>query len=251
MEKAQVGQLYNLVHKYQLSREMGGHMAIEPCGTFIIISDLQMARASGHGKFSETPQYIPRSDSYEFLPIEDTAPYFEPEPPKPKIEGALEFEEWLKHMKSKELTVADIEAMKPGEQLRVIQLHRNLGDMVLDGSVNPYGVAIPAVKFFESVGGLYTHGHDLHGRLIDVPDECDCGENEFNFHLNFKGKNWYPLNDDGLLPIKDGEYMVQGALEDYRKYPKTTKVGMRGPMLKLSDVEKAPPVYHYKEEFFW
>jgi hypothetical protein len=178
---------------------------------------------------------------------------------KPKINGALKINEWLEYMESKELTIADIEAMKPGEKLEVIQLHRNLGDVVLDVRVNPYGVAIPAVKFFEGVGGIYTHSHDMHGRFIDVPDECELGETEFNFHLNYKDRMWYPLKDNGCIPIADfptpyyADPWIRGmkASIDYRMYPKSAKVGMRGPMLKLSDVKNAPPVYHYRQKFFF
>jgi hypothetical protein len=166
------------------------------------------------------------------------------------LKGALHFSEWLDFMKSKELTIADIEAMQPGEQLRVIQLHRNLGDIVLDERTNPYNTSIPAVKFFEGVGGLYTHSHDLHGTLLDIPDDCDIGSVDFNFHLNYEGKNWYPLGDDGFLPIATGEKCIRNAIADYRQYPKTTKVGMRGPMLKLSDVKDAPPLFHEEEHLF-
>jgi len=165
----------------------------------------------------------------------------------PKIEGALEFEEWLEFMKPKELTIADIEAMNPGEKLQVIQLHRNLEDVVLEHGWNVYGVAIPAAKFFEHVGAIYTHSHGLHGRLIDVPDDCEFGEQEFNFHLNYIADiQWHPLDNQGFLP-RDGE-VERGIELNYRKYPKTTKIGMRGPMLKFSDVEKAPPVYYYGYE---
>jgi len=253
MAGLEVAELYTLTHHYRLPKKMGGYDAFSNLGVYLIVPGQKMLKALGHGEFATDEVEIPRGKEYVFklVPDGELKKYVDVEEPKPKIEGALEFQEWLDHMKSKELTVADIEAMKPGEQLQVIQLHRNLGDMVLDESVNPYGVAIPAAKFFEPMKGVYTHDHDLHGRFLDVPDECELGDHEFNFHLNYAGRSWYPLNDDGLLPLAPEESpVVQIAVADYRKYPKTTKVGMRGPMLRLSDVETAPPVYHYEEEFF-
>lgn len=254
MAQLEISELYTLTHHYRLPRKMGGGKVYVVNGVYLIVSKTKMVRALGHDEFGEEELEIPRGrgNKFELLSDAELKHYVEPEEnDESVIYGALEFQEWLDYMEDKELTIADIEAMKPGEQLRVIQLHRNLGDMVLESRLNPYGQSIPAVKFFEPVGGLYTHNHHLSGYLLDIPDDAEMGDHEFNFHLNYRGKNWYPLGSDGLLPVATGESCIRGAVADYRKYPKTTKVGMRGPMLRLSDVEKAPPVYHYEQKFFW
>lgn len=229
------GEFYNIVLREKLPKQLGGGRVSVELGVYYIGPRNLMMQILDNGQFTGELLPVPRKRNYRFklVSLADVG-----------LAEPLEFEEWLEFMKSKELTIADIEAMQPGEQLKVIQLHRNLGDYVLNEYVNPYDTAISAVEFFAPVGGLYTHSHDLHGRLLDVPDDCDCGESEFNFHLNYQGTHWYPLGDDGLLPVATGEYMIRHAVADYRAYPKSTKVGMRGPMLRLSDVEKAPPLYH-------
>jgi hypothetical protein len=259
----QIGEIYTLTKIFTSPKKRGGRRGHRVIGVFLVILEDVMVKALGGGKFANVITPIPTTWNCKFELVSDNElSKWIPEQiesDKPKINGALKINEWLEYMESKELTIADIEAMKPGEKLEVIQLHRNLGDVVLDVRVNPYGVAIPAVKFFEGVGGIYTHSHDMHGRFIDVPDECELGETEFNFHLNYKDRMWYPLKDNGCIPIADfptpyyADPWIRGmkASIDYRMYPKSAKVGMRGPMLKLSDVKNAPPVYHYRQKFFF
>lgn len=258
-----VNEMYGITHNYRLPRKYGGQKASTFLGVYIIFPKSQMTKltvSAGNLNLNfGKKEKIPKGKDYVFvrLPTPEDAMetlIYGKVPsrliPKPKLGDALEFEDWLNLMESKELTIADVEALKPGEEIHVIQLHRNLGDMVLDSHVNPEGVSIPASKFFLPVQGYYIHDYDLHGKFLDILDDEDGHMPlSFNFDLNYSGKSWYPLGDDGLLPVESGEYWIRNAVADYRKYPKTTKVGMRGPMLRVSDVEKAPPVYWHQEKF--
>ena len=163
-----------------------------------------------------------------------------------EMEKGLELSDWITHMSNQELTIADVEKLKPGDKLEVIMLHRNLGDIVRDPRAFPYGEYFEPEEFFAGVRGTYTHGKDMSGHIRHHED--DYVDSSFNFHLNYRGNHWYPLGDDGLLPVETGETCVRGAIADYRKYPKTTKVGWRGPMLLVSSLKDAPLVYHEKQE---
>jgi hypothetical protein len=261
------GEMYCLTHNYKLPKQFGGQKASTFLGVFLIDNSSMRRMGFRGGELNLGKlEKIPKGKSYVFTLLPDAedaleASFYGKIPsrliPKPKIGDALEYGDWLRFMESKELTIADIEALEPKEKLVVVQLHRNLGDMVLDRHVNAEGVSIPASEFFLLVQGTYIHEQGLHGGFYDiwaVRKAVDAGldyvdADEFNFDLNYEGKRWYPLNDDGLLPVETGEPCIKNAVADYRKYPKTTKVGMRGPMLRWSDVEKAPPIYWRQEKF--
>lgn len=229
--------LYTITHHFRFPKALGGDRGRAELGMFVVLGDGNSVEVLGKNEFGRIME-TPKSKDYVFTKVPNPEDYLDDEPEE------LELSEWLEFMESRELTIADVEAMKPGQQVKIVMLHRNLGDVVRNPYLHPYGEVFDPEVFFKDVTAIYTHEKDLHGTLCD-----DEGTHSFNFDLNFKGTFWYPLNDDGKLPVETGEFIVRNATADYRKYPKTTKVGMRGPMLFFSALSDAPGVFHEKIDY--
>jgi hypothetical protein len=237
--------LFTITHHYKLPKQMGGGRGYSVLGMFLVCDNglmIEVVSQKGGKNLFGKRVTKPSGKGYKFEKVTNPGDFLDV---VDAVFEALEFESWLNFMEDRELTIADIEGMKPGESIEVIMLHRNLGDVVLDPRVHPFLELFEAKVFFKEVRGKYTHVKDLHGILVDELGE----EGPFNFHLNYFGKLWYPLGDDGLLPVETGEACVRNAIADYRRYPKTTKVGWRGPMLRVSDLDDAPMVYHKSQRY--
>lgn len=127
------------------------------------------------------------------------------------------------------LNIKDIYKMEPGEKMDVILLDRNVGDY-MDGTK-------PGTKYNPTVKGLsyatYIHGKDLTGILTftDIGVVRSCFEWEIN-STSINGLFWSPINHNKT---------------DIKKLNPLTKIGWRGPAIRLSDAKKYLPksVTHY------
>lgn len=147
------------------------------------------------------------------------------------------------------LEIKDILSMKAGEKMDVILLDRNVGDYM-------HG-AKKGTKYDPKKKGLsyatYIHGKNLTGILImhDVGVVQECFEWEIN-SKSIGGPFWCSINCISKpCKIKPGRTSCEMKTEhaDYQTIkdldPKT-KVGWRGPAIKLEDAKKLPKnVVHY------
>lgn len=142
---------------------------------------------------------------------------------------------WIeKTMKSKYLTIRHIVKMKRGQKIKFLCYDRNFCDCVADAP----SPAKPSILCSKCYIVEYIHDHDLHGKAKFM---CDSAFEPFDFHLNYSGDCYYPLDDKGRLPNVDPQGFADftGVKRDYRDFPQSTYVGWRGPILLWSDVQKS------------
>lgn len=186
------------------------------------------------------------------------------------LDKALEFWEWLEHVHPACLTIADILALKPGDRLHVLPMHRNLCDHVYP-QFEPARPAQPAPLFFAGRdGAVYVHEEGLRGRIEWHWDtERKYVDKPFEFEIEYQPDHWYPLTD-GELPPNDplSDTDLPGARVDgwnsvpettppsgeselpwsiagrhWTSFPENTRVGWRGPMILWSKLDDQPPVF--------
>lgn len=132
------------------------------------------------------------------------------------------------------LTIADIQAMKPGETMDVIFFDRNVGDY-LDGELER-GERLPLISGVKRAASFakYTHGND---NLMGKIDFVNYGEvnDQFQWELNraraVRPGYWGPLQKN----------------ESWSDFHPNTHVGWRGPAVRVSDLKKLKLKYmkHY------
>ena len=126
---------------------------------------------------------------------------------------------------SRHATIQTITSLSPGDELAFLCIDRNFFDLI-DHNVGKEPRKFK--KFFKnSYKIIYIHEHDLH----DI--------NGFNLHLEYNKDCWYPLNDNGILPDNDdfGRPLNVTHGHDYKNYPTNTRVGWRGPMVLISEID--------------
>jgi hypothetical protein len=163
------------------------------------------------------------------------------------MKDALEYWDWIDHVKDQCLTIADITKLKHGERLPVLSIHRNLCDEVYPKRGNPKP-ALAATEFFKETRSIYVHEEGLCGRMEWHWDKKKKHTSElFEFEINYKPKHWYPLKNGYLPeidPLQDEDYPSWGSAgRHWSEFPETTQVGWRGPMLLWDKLDQQPPVF--------
>ena len=116
--------------------------------------------------------------------------------------------------------------------MNVLCIDRNFFDLI-DHNINKGSV--PFSAFFKKSYKLkYIHEHNLCGQ----GQFNDMEPMKFNFELEYNDECWYPMNDDGLLPDNNdfGRPLNTSYGNNYRDYPSNTRIGWRGPMIRISDI---------------
>lgn len=156
---------------------------------------------------------------------------------------AIEVSKWIKDASRKaHLTIAQVLKMKKGQKTKFLMLDRNVYDN-LDGQAT--NKAMVASKFFQGCWAIYTHDHGMEGTMKFAWQSKDEAGLPFMFEINYRDESWYPLDVDGALPAKDpqGVGKLLGKRMPYTKFPKSTRVGYRGPMVPWSKLKALPKVY--------
>lgn len=144
----------------------------------------------------------------------------------------LDLFKWVERVRKFYLTIGDVEKMKQGETLDVVLLYSELFD---------HGILkIPRNKMFlpeclKKIAGTYIHKDGITGVLTimdgiiysDVPDELQVQID----------KSWHNFFDGFLY-----EYNVKTKM-DWKDLPKSTPVGWKGPLIRVSDLKKMPMFY--------
>ena len=159
------------------------------------------------------------------------------------------------------LKIEDILKLKPGDQIKVLCMDRNVYDAALQEDIR--GKSLSPQKFFESNWAIYIHEKDLKGALLfefeieddnlDLVDMTDICQSDFEFHVEYETKHscWYPL-ENGYLPASDPQGFSNFSWNEkkhWSEFPLDTKVGYRGPMILWSNLDKMPNViYPFSED---
>ena len=87
------------------------------------------------------------------------------------------------------LTIADIQALKPGQSLKVLAMDRNLGDICLEVN-KPDEVKIP-VEFFRFNSATFTHQQDMQGTIVYHWQGGDSESMDFEFDVEYKKDHFF------------------------------------------------------------
>ena len=161
--------------------------------------------------------------------------------------GALEWSEWEEASRRHWLTIADLERLSAGGRpVVVLSMHRNLGDVSADASVNPRGKAVAPSRFFRNARATFVRSKipgEIKGALAlaDMDKSFEIGPD-----VEYKKDAWYPLSDEGELPARDPQALfgLLGKRVPWKQLPRGTHVGYRGPMVLWSDLGKMPKVWY-------
>jgi hypothetical protein len=181
----------------------------------------------------------------------------------------LNLENWILQNKKEWLTIADIEKMKKGDEIKVLLL--NMYNMYeIDKTIIDNKIYKPKI-FFKNAWGIYKHEKDLKGEIFYCCDEKSLKKNnkktiknnipnylmnkesdKFEFFINYKYDDWFPLKN-GYLPAKAkiGDTLVtlmEGKKIKWDKFPKNTPIGYITPMILWDKLDKLPNVYQLNLE---
>lgn len=162
--------------------------------------------------------------------------------------------DFIKNTQPHHLTIADFESMKVGDIIDVVSWDGYF-DEILGKYFRPNECLNPPSKFFKCLKrkitylgdmkidveflerGIYNEGFvDPGTHVVHTLDFDGTIENKCKYIIMFTGH----INDNGLVTyIKDNLTIHLNTL------PKTTRVGLYGPMMKWSKLEE------YKDTLYW
>ncbi len=165
---------------------------------------------------------------------------------KLKARGSVAWTDWIVAMRKKYVTIRDLVKWHVEKRVRVLVLHRNIGDVECESQVNPRGRAIPASKFFRTACEQMTllpTPHTIGQPLSASFKPNDQYPDPMHLHVEYKPGFWYPLDDNGYLPARDPQTKssLLGRRVHWTELPRSTCVGFRGPMMCWADVLSATP----------
>jgi hypothetical protein len=161
----------------------------------------------------------------------------------------LEVDEWEDNAAQYSLTIGDIMNLNKGDQIKILSFNRNYLDTVC-GSNEENKTYCPEV-FFKKECHTYIHEDGLKGKMF-----WNYGEDsDFEFEIEYEQNHWYPLRN-GYLPKEDpmlskvsGNCKAFCGSFSYSKpkhwstFPRSTRIGWRGPIMLWKDVNEQPNVY--------
>lgn len=167
----------------------------------------------------------------------------------------LDYRQWDQFSYEKyALTIKDILSLKPGQQIKVLTMDRNVWDCLTDCTK---GESYQPTDLLRDNWAIYIHEENLRGKLVFW---FDCGMDmeqidvdqidrpDFEFHIEYKKDSWYPLKD-GYLPGYDPQGFSEFPWENKQKqhwtsFPETTCVGWRGHFVLWSKLEEMPNIIY-------
>ena len=142
------------------------------------------------------------------------------------------------------LTLGDLKKMKRGDKIKVLSLHRNVFDTA--NEANDPNRSYTAKQFFQRDGFEYIHESGVKG---SIRMHFEKSFRPFTFEIEYKPYRWYPLSDDGTLPVKGDVGTLLGVKKHYTAFPDSTPVGWRGPMIPWSKLEDLPRIFWLYDDF--
>jgi len=157
---------------------------------------------------------------------------------------------WIDEIRPFHVTIQTILDLEPGEILRCLCFDRNFGDLF--GDMNICETFIPDAEetFPDNYYLRFTKGpkkDSIEGdffiacgiKEIDYPDNDPRHE---WLHIEYYQNCWYPLQN-GVFQVIDRQFnrrLVEGEDRHWRDYPLGTRLGWRGPMIPIEDINKIP-----------
>ena len=153
------------------------------------------------------------------------------------------------------LTIGDINKLKKGEELMMLNFDRNIGDTIgNDKTIQTLKLYDPKY-FFKNAWVKYYHNKDLMGKIFYAWQTMDDYKNnseenkpfKFTFDIEYKSNHWYPLDKNGYLPAKSADFgniLLDGKKKHWSNFPSNTRIGWRGPMVIWNKLDNLPKVFY-------
>lgn len=185
------------------------------------------------------------------------------------MSATMEMYEWIRYHKSKHLQIKDLEAWSVGEPRKVVLFDRNFEERGVWDMMECYTKYSPEKLFAGNVGVITFLGYkhydkednktgpmwkiDGLGETISVPIEIDVWRLGHGFtwfplkgefiHINQHVTFDYPheeLKQEGVFKKHGFERATGRTNMHWRRFPKNTRIGWRGPVMFYEDVINSP-----------
>jgi hypothetical protein len=153
--------------------------------------------------------------------------------------------EFVKESRKYHLTIGDVLSFPVNEKKHIFFMDRNMYDISCDIKYNPVGLPIRPSHFFRK--GYYinfTRITGLHGIWEWLYDSDPHIDNDREFDVDMD-RCWYPLEYDHVPNIDEqGVFKIpkKFAGKSYTQLPKDTRLGWRGPMMLVENMDKLPDI---------
>jgi hypothetical protein len=164
---------------------------------------------------------------------------------------------WVDLSSTFHLTIQDILYIPSGSSKLIFFLDRNIFDISCDIDTNPINTSIiPSIFFRNNYQILFTKlNNGIKGTWTwRYPDANTKSENK-EFDINYlmgKHNSWYPLHNNSvpthnIYTNKPLNSKFDGL--NILELPLNTKIGWRGPMIYMEDIDKLPPIIYKKNGY--
>ncbi len=161
------------------------------------------------------------------------------------------YNQWEKETRNFHSTIQSILDIPIGESRTFLCLDRNALDIVENRLYEIKKGIITPSELFENnyyirfvrttgiMGKIDIFYKNQEKRIINDEDKDDDYGEELEFDINYIRSNWYPLKN-GELPAIDSQFgtSLLGKVRDWKSFPKTTRIGWRGPMIPIEKIDK-------------
>ncbi len=170
-------------------------------------------------------------------------------------EKSLEMYDFIEQCKDNHLTINDILDLSAGDKLDVVIWDRNFEEYWIWNKAKSNKPYDPQIFFGPNRWTIIYKG-DMEWTIISEAGEGESFDHPV--HLNTEHLNtymiWVGLENDGMVHIeyeiiKEGNKIPKGWIETHihwKDFPKTTRVGWRGPIMLWKKLEKLAKVYYKK-----
>jgi hypothetical protein len=197
-----------------------------------------------HSKFSKIPKMIPKGykiwDTNKNLLLKMYLnKYIDPT----KLKG-LELTKWIQYYQEKWLTIKQVKEFPLNKKIKLLLLDRNIYD---DKDAFKEGKLYKPTSFFKKNYAWYwkTDNNNLKGKIKYPWQDKSEQPYDFDFHIEYKMNEWYPLTD-GILPAKDKQkiFTLLNKKMSFTEFPENTPLGMRGPIIIWNEIKDLEKVYY-------
>lgn len=155
---------------------------------------------------------------------------------------------YIENCKDQHYTINDFDQLRPNDVIDVVIWDRNYSDHLKWPDAVP-NRAYKATDFFQNnrctIRYLGGFAWEIKSIYDDVEAKTPVEVNVRTFHV---GWEWMPFETDGTLVLSDkyenGKIipLAKPKISNYRKLPKSTRIGWRGPMMLWSKLSSMPDI---------
>lgn len=154
-----------------------------------------------------------------------------------------ELETWIEQYKDKWITIKQVKDLPLNKKIKLLLLDRNIYDN--KNHIKEAKLYSPTFFFKKNYAWYWkTNNNNLTGKIkYEWQKETD-DPYDFEFHIEYKNNNWYPLTN-GILPANDEQqiYNLLGIDKHLNDFSLDTHLGYRGPIIIWKEKKNFMKVY--------